>query len=140
MQTDPEHLLAGHIKVTRQERGWSQAELASRLSELGMTVHATGITRIESGKRGVSLNEFCLIAVALEMMPEELLNSLRTQAEVGVGLEAGLKDLEDNPPTPLDTAVMVEHILGIAHGMIRDALDKAGASRSGPLFEGAADG
>lgn len=124
VQTDPESLLAWHIKVQRQDRGWSQAELAERLAAAGLPLHATAVTRIESGKRGISLNEFVQIATAFEVSPEELIASLRTQAEFGLALEVEMQRQNEEPLTPIEAAMLVKTTIGFAYDIIREALDE----------------
>lgn len=106
----------------RRERGWSQSELASRLSELGMQVHATGVTRLESGARGISLNEACLLAVVFDLTPEDLIASLRTEAEVGMQLEARLTSWESDPPGPEESLRQVELLISVTHEMVKEAV------------------
>lgn len=57
-----ERVFAARVREERERRGWSQATLAGKLAEAGLTLHSTAITRIESGERGVSLDDAATIA------------------------------------------------------------------------------
>jgi transcriptional regulator with XRE-family HTH domain len=50
------------IKDERDRRGWSQEELARRLGEHGVAVHASTIAKIETDARAVRLDEAAAIA------------------------------------------------------------------------------
>ena len=59
----------GHFRYqlaeARKARGFSQAQLAKRLTEIGYKMHETSIARIESGERRVSLDDAMAISLAL---------------------------------------------------------------------------
>lgn len=67
--TGPSEAFAGQLTRLRQVRGWTTHELSDRLAELGMLVHPTAITKIEKGRRGISLDEAVAIAVAFNVPP-----------------------------------------------------------------------
>lgn len=56
---------ASRVKQTREERGWSQEELARRLEELGLRLDPTAITRLERGSRAVRVEEALLLSMVL---------------------------------------------------------------------------
>lgn len=67
---DAKLLFGSRVRQLRTERGWSQEEFA----------HRAGIDRsymggVERGERNVSLENICLIAVALGVSPGELFAS-----------------------------------------------------------------
>lgn len=62
------------VRAARIRKGWtSQQQLADRLNVLGHAVDRSTIARLEAGKRGVSLDEACAIAAALEVSPLSLM-------------------------------------------------------------------
>lgn len=50
----------------RREKGWSQADLAERLSQSGLQFYPQTVQKIESGERRVQLSEAVEISAALE--------------------------------------------------------------------------
>lgn len=57
---------AANVKALREERGWSQGELASRLRDAGLeSFHPTTVVRMEKGERLVRLGEARVIADVL---------------------------------------------------------------------------
>lgn len=71
-----EEVLGEYLHLERRRLGLTQTELAHQLTGLGMKIHGTGITRLEQGNRGVSLNEFFIIAQWLEIDQDRLLKHL----------------------------------------------------------------
>jgi transcriptional regulator with XRE-family HTH domain len=68
-----ESLFAKRLRDERVRAGFSQTELAKRLTELvGYTVDGSSITRIEKEKRGVRLVEAIEIAEVLGLQLHEL--------------------------------------------------------------------
>jgi transcriptional regulator with XRE-family HTH domain len=63
--------LGSAVRRLREERGWTQDELAHRSG-----LHRTYIGGIERGERNVSLLNICGIAEALRVRPGELLAGL----------------------------------------------------------------
>ena len=84
------------VRSRRKELGLTQAELADRMRERGVTIDATGITRIEKGTRTLRIDEaqtlaqslwttFSEIVDAVEAPPTieaDLMNALRHRREV----------------------------------------------------------
>lgn len=79
---------AENVRVFRERRGWSQADLARRLKGSGWKqFHPTTVSRIENGDRGVKLSEAAAIAKILQVDLKQLMVA-------GRGREV-LKDLFD---------------------------------------------
>jgi transcriptional regulator with XRE-family HTH domain len=79
----PERLLARYVQSERKRRGWSQRDLAERLGEVGMDIHATGITRLERGERAIRFDEFVALCRAFDKTVVEVFSALAMTAEVG---------------------------------------------------------
>lgn len=58
-----EHELCQKLQQLRLERGWSQADVSKRLSQLGFDLHQTTIAKLEAGKRPLRVAE--LMALSL---------------------------------------------------------------------------
>jgi transcriptional regulator with XRE-family HTH domain len=71
VQDNPGELFGRRLREEREQRGWTQAELAERS---GTGLHPTAVTRIERSERGVSLNEALAFAAALGVSLPELTN------------------------------------------------------------------
>lgn len=104
--SDDEARFVASMKRLREQRGWSQGELARRMAESGWDgFHQTTISRIEKGERPVRLGEAKGIATLLEvpvarmLIPSEEANLLQNLSDALVqGLEAGFRlgDAIDN--------------------------------------------
>jgi transcriptional regulator with XRE-family HTH domain len=81
MQDNPGELFGRRLREEREQRGWTQAELAGRS---GTGLHPTAVTRIERGERGVSLNEALAFAAALGVSLGELTNVAARSVEARV--------------------------------------------------------
>jgi transcriptional regulator with XRE-family HTH domain len=77
------------VQSERKRRGWSQRDLAERLGEVGMDIHATGITRLERGERAIRFDEFVALCQAFDKSAVEVFTALATTAEVGGKLVEG---------------------------------------------------
>jgi transcriptional regulator with XRE-family HTH domain len=95
---DEERRFADRVRQQRQVRGWSQAELARRMEEVGAKVQPTTIAKIETGVRAVRLGEASAIARVLDMSLDDLLVMERQQATVleQFALECGVAGDEVN--------------------------------------------
>jgi transcriptional regulator with XRE-family HTH domain len=87
METDDDRF-ASNVRLLRERHGWSQGELAKRLQEAGHDqFHATTISRIEKGDRGVRLGEARAISralgsrVSVMVQPTEDMKTLQDFAE-----------------------------------------------------------
>jgi transcriptional regulator with XRE-family HTH domain len=61
-----------HIKALRKRKQWTQLDLA-----IGCGVDIRTIQRIEAGEYGVGLHNLFALAVAFEMQPHTLLESIK---------------------------------------------------------------
>lgn len=61
------------VKRLRAERRWSLADLSERLTEVGRPILATGLHRLENGKRRVDVDDLMGLAAAFEVTPITLL-------------------------------------------------------------------
>jgi transcriptional regulator with XRE-family HTH domain len=62
----PGEVFAARLAEVRDRRGWTQVELSKRLRQLGYSLPAEQISRIETGKRGVKLDDAFALAYALD--------------------------------------------------------------------------
>jgi transcriptional regulator with XRE-family HTH domain len=83
----PGQVLALRVKEARERRGWSQGELAKRVSALGYSLARPVINRIEQGgvrAGNVSVEDLLALAAALGVPPVHLLVPLDDDAELAV--------------------------------------------------------
>jgi transcriptional regulator with XRE-family HTH domain len=66
---DHERLLCQKVAQFREERGWSQAELAKRLSAIGFEMHQTTVAKLEAGKRPLRVAEAFALAQVFGLPP-----------------------------------------------------------------------
>jgi transcriptional regulator with XRE-family HTH domain len=69
----PSEVFAEQMRIQRDRRGWTQRQLAARLSKLGLVVHQTKIGKWESGERRITLDEALAISVALDVSPAHMI-------------------------------------------------------------------
>lgn len=69
----PEQIAGRQLAWLREERGWSQAEVARRMEASGYHWHQTTVGRIESGKRPLRLNELVQLAAMFGVSPIRLI-------------------------------------------------------------------
>lgn len=67
--------VAANVKQLREARGLRQSDLTDRLTELGHPILSSGIAKIESGERKVTVDDLMALAIALETNPNRLLLS-----------------------------------------------------------------
>ncbi|MEU2584521.1 helix-turn-helix transcriptional regulator [Streptomyces avermitilis] len=65
--------VAANVLRFRTDRGLSTTRLSATLKELGHSIPATGITRIEKGERRVDSDDLVALALALNVSPVALL-------------------------------------------------------------------
>ncbi|MFE0640109.1 helix-turn-helix domain-containing protein [Streptomyces sp. NPDC058877] len=74
------------MERTRTARGYSQRQLAARVTALGRPMTFTALSRIERTVRRCDIDDLVTIAAALGVPPQALLVGLRTHPEpVGAG-------------------------------------------------------
>lgn len=69
----PEQFAGRRVATLRNERGWTQQELAERLAQLGHEMHQTTVAKLESGRRPIRLNELIALATLLEVPATSLM-------------------------------------------------------------------
>ncbi len=124
MQADWEKLMGEYVATLRAEKGWTQAELARRLAEVGEPIHATAVTRLEKGTRSIRLNEWFALLQVLDRSPVDYFTHAQTVEEFGSRLEQTLAYQEENPMGPLEAAQMVETIVSLASEIIKETLER----------------
>lgn len=83
--TTPTQVVAQRILEARKRRGWTQDQLAARLTEVGHPVDRAVVAKIETGARqSVTVTELFAFAVALDVPPVHLLAPLDDDAVVAV--------------------------------------------------------
>lgn len=81
-----EQITARRVRYLRERLGWSQQDLADKLANFKMPIDRSALARLETGKRGVSIDEMARLAFALNVAPVNLM----TDTEAG----------DDEPMTP----------------------------------------
>lgn len=88
MRTQTATEVIGHqVARTRQRRGWTQQRLAQEVAELGGKIGRGAVAKIESGVRGVSLDEALQLGAALRVPPSWLLTPHEARALLEVAPE-----------------------------------------------------
>lgn len=62
-----------NVKRLRAERGWSLARLSEALTAAGRPILATGLNRLEAGRRRIDVDDLIGLALALDVSPSTLL-------------------------------------------------------------------
>jgi transcriptional regulator with XRE-family HTH domain len=86
----PSEVFRERLRDVRRIRGWTQQELAGALDEAGVDLGEFAITRLEKGKRSVSLDEAVAIAAVLGVSPLHMLVPLD---DSGVRLAPSMPDV-----------------------------------------------
>lgn len=84
--------VAENLLRLRKVRGFSTRQLSARLTELGRTIPASGLTRMELGSRRIDVDDLVALAAALDVEPAQLLlppSELVIEVRVGRSDEAG---------------------------------------------------
>lgn len=94
-----EELVGEQVAAARSMRGLTQREFAAKLTQAGMPVDASAVSRIEKGARSIRLAEALTVADVLEvdiaflfrgiLTPEQEFRQIRQSADIGL---AGLAD------------------------------------------------
>ena len=91
----PSEVFAGRLRETRKARGgMSQTELAERMTDAGRPLSRAALLRLESGSRGLLLDEALALAVCLWVAPAHLLTP-PDGAVVGLTDKMAVDDLRD---------------------------------------------
>ncbi|MGW4411188.1 helix-turn-helix domain-containing protein [Nonomuraea sp. NPDC004702] len=69
-----ETLFGQRVRRLRVGRGWSQEELAERLTQVGLQFHQTQVGKLESGSRPIRLNEAQALALIFDTPLSNLLD------------------------------------------------------------------
>jgi transcriptional regulator with XRE-family HTH domain len=77
-------VLGAQMREVRERRRWSLRELAERLAEVGHPMHHVTVAKIETGVRGVALDEVLALAYALDVSPLHLITPLDDAEAVAV--------------------------------------------------------
>ena len=81
--TPEERHFAAAVRSTREARGWSQAELLSRLRRLGIeSLNQTALSRIENGTRPVRMIEAQALSRIFDKPVASMLNSDSREAQL----------------------------------------------------------
>jgi transcriptional regulator with XRE-family HTH domain len=110
------------FKALRDERNWSQADVAKMLADRGISLHPTAIAKIEAGEREVKIDEAAAIAALFDVSIDALVGRrVGLQNDLAYMLHAALETAGN---LALQTATMA----GILHDRFRDlgALEFAG--------------
>lgn len=77
-------VVAHNVKRWRERRGLGQGEFAERLGDLGWSIDRTGVTRIEKGRREITVDDLGVLAVALNVPMTLLLLPAFDNANVAI--------------------------------------------------------
>ncbi|MFN2557221.1 MAG: helix-turn-helix domain-containing protein [Nitriliruptorales bacterium] len=72
------------LRAVREALGWSQREVVRRLADLGVEMEPATLNHIETGQRGIGLDEALELAAALECSPLYLMFPTSRGAEVQI--------------------------------------------------------
>jgi transcriptional regulator with XRE-family HTH domain len=95
----PSQVFAVRLRELRNQRGYSQADLARLMQEAGRPVSKVAVLRIEKGERGLTLDEAIAFARVLGAVPAHMLSPrdeglvwiTGNQAVDGEGMRAWLR-------------------------------------------------
>ncbi len=99
-------LLAAQLPTIRARQDLSAQGLADRIAVLGGTLDRAAISKIETGKRGVSLDEALLLALAADVapvhlfLPREDTDELRVAPKLSAAAVAARRWLRGEEPLP----------------------------------------
>jgi transcriptional regulator with XRE-family HTH domain len=75
----PSEVFRSRLREVRRLKGWTQQELADALARAGLDLSAFAITRIETGNRGVSLDQAIAMAAVLGVSPLHMIVPLEDE-------------------------------------------------------------
>ena len=79
----PQQTVARRVRELRETRGISQRSLAERMERLGHNWAISSVSRVEAGKRDVSIDELFSLALAFGEKPTALLDTGSDSVAVG---------------------------------------------------------
>jgi transcriptional regulator with XRE-family HTH domain len=101
-----ERLLCQKVAQLREERGWSQAELARRLSAIGFEMHQTTVAKLESGKRPLRVAEVFALAEVFGLPPLAMFRMPVQGEDFGMDyMRDRLKDIDEHLETMTETSM-----------------------------------
>ncbi|MGV0807053.1 helix-turn-helix transcriptional regulator [Mycolicibacterium setense] len=74
-----ERLFGGRVKDLRAARGWTQEELAKRMTAAGHSMHQTTVAKLEGGNRPTTIGEATTIAAIFGMPVAGLFDTYEAQ-------------------------------------------------------------
>ncbi len=92
---------AARVREVRNRRGWSQRELAERVTAAGRPMNASAVTKIEGGTQGVSLNDALVLAAVLGVAPIHMIVPMDGDLPPVEGLPPGDPGHPTSTPTDL---------------------------------------
>ena len=72
------------VRTLRRARGWSQEDLARKMTDAGHPMHQTTLAKLESGIRPTSVDELVALGALLNVNPRDL---IRVPSEQGAERE-----------------------------------------------------
>ncbi len=101
-----------NVVALRNERGWTREALSTRLGAVGRPIRATGLARLEAGRRRVDVDDLLAFSLVFGVTPLRLLLPVEVVDEVALTEERSASwirawlwavgemplDVEDNPP------------------------------------------
>ena len=82
----PRELFGEAVRTLRRARGWSQEDLARKMTDAGYPMHQTTLAKLESGVRPTSVDELVALGALLNVDPRDL---IRVPADQGAEREVG---------------------------------------------------
>lgn len=89
----PREVIGSNLAATRGMRGFSQPELAERMTAIGHDWSASTVSRAETGDRGIEVSELLALALLLGVTPGELIDPTGPAGDLDRGLELGIEHL-----------------------------------------------
>lgn len=97
--TDHDALIGLAVRLEREHRGWSQADLAKRLSDEGSKWHQQTVMRLENGQRALRVRELMSLADVFAVSASTLLGEGYTERSdeerIAIAYRAGVQSVID---------------------------------------------
>lgn len=74
--------VAANVSDLREAKGMNQPQLAKAVTDLGVVMHATGVSKIELADRRVDADDLVALAIALGVTPSRLLLTAGAEGQV----------------------------------------------------------